>query len=479
MPASLKEKAVKGVGWNLIETFGIYGVKFVLGVILARLLTPKDYGLIGMITVFFAVAQIFVTGGFGQAYVQKKEATDLDANTVFYTNLAISVILYGALWMGAPAIACFYEQPELIKLTRVMGLVVIINAFNVIQMAQLTRAINFKRKIKITLIATSISGLSGVSAAYYGLGVWSLVIQGMVNPFLTTAGLWITSKWKPAWEFSISSFRNMFSFGIWVLGSGIIRTIFDNIYILTIGKFFPAAQLGFYTKSKQFQQLASQNLSQAAGAVSFPVFAQLQENKPKLQNAIRKFLQHTLVFTTPLIVTIMVVAKPFVILLLTDKWAPMIPYLQLLCIVGFLYPIHAVNVQVLMAQGKSNLNFRLNLLKNTLRIINIVTMYRWGVIYIIIGEVILSFFALTINTYYTYRLVNYGFFRQWKDTKEIVLGSILAGTIGYFASFDLSNLWLVFAVGGTVTTTVFIASQYFFNNCLIMEVMSSINYFKK
>jgi len=193
MASSLKEKAVKGVTWTLIERFGIQGMKFILGIILARLLMPQDFGLIGMIMVFFAVAQVFVDSGFGSAFIQKKDVTDDDANTVFYTNLFISIILYGILWLAAPAIAKFYEQPQLIDLTRVMGLVVVFNAFNVIQIAQLTRALNFKRKTIITLMATLISGTSGVTAAYCGLGVWSLVIQNMLNRFLIASGLWFTS----------------------------------------------------------------------------------------------------------------------------------------------------------------------------------------------------------------------------------------------------------------------------------------------
>jgi teichuronic acid exporter len=315
MASSLKEKAVKGVTWTLIERFGIQGMKFILGIILARLLMPKDFGLIGMIMVFFAVAQVFIDSGFGSAYIQKKDVTNDDANTVFFTNLFISIILYGILWLSAPAIARFYEQPQLIDLTRVMGLVVVINAFNVIQIAQLTRAVNFKRKTKVTLMATLISGTSGVTAAYCGLGVWSLVIQNMLNRFLITSGLWLTSKWKPAWKFSKESFKSMFSFGSWVLFSSIIRKIFDNIYILTIGKFFSASQLGFYTKAKQFKQLSSEQLSAAVGIVAFPMFSQMQADKVKLQLAMRKFLQHSLIFITPLLVTLIVVAKPFVILL--------------------------------------------------------------------------------------------------------------------------------------------------------------------
>lgn len=468
---SLKQKAVKGVSWNLIERFGLQAIKFVLAVILARLLTPADFGLIGMITVFFAVAQVFIQGGFGQAYIQKKEVTDLDASTVFYTNLVISVFLYGLLWLAAPAIAAFYDQPPLVKLTRVMGLVVVINAFNMIQVAQVTRAIDFKRKTKITLTSTLFSGAAGISAAYIGYGVWSLVIQQMANRLFTTAGFWVTSKWRPGLHFSVQSFKNLFSFGAWVLAAGIIRTVFDNIYILTIGKFFPAAQLGFYTKAKQFQRLSSQQLSGAVGQVAFPVLSRFQDDKDQLRNKARKFLTHTLAFTAPLLVILMVVAKPFVLILLTEKWAPMIPFLQILCIVGFLYPIHQINVQLLQAQGKSNLNFRIAVIKNSLRIINIAAMYRFGVVYIILGEVVCSFLALAVNTYYTKQLVNYGFWDQLKDIRQILVAAVVAGAFGYGISQASSHIYVQFMLGCSLTALCYIAFHYIFNRPFFFEIL--------
>lgn len=471
MPQSLKNKAVKGVSWNLAERFGNQAIRFVLAVMLARLLTPADFGLIGMITVFFAVAEVFVQSGFGQAYIQKKEVNNADADTVFYTNLFISILVYGLLWLAAPAIAAFYEQPALIELTRVMGLVVIINAFNMIQIAQVTRAVDFKRKTQVTLMATLASGIAGVSAAYIGFGVWSLVIQQMGNRFLTTSGFWVTSQWKPGLQFSTQSFRDMYIFGIWVLAAGIIKTMFDNIYILTIGKFFPAAQLGFYTKAKQFQQLSSNQIAIAIGLVAFPVLSRLQEDKLQLRKKSSKFLSHTLALTAPLMVILIVIAKPFVLILLTEKWSPIIPYLQLLCIVGILYPIHMVNVQILQSQGKSNLNFKLTIFKNVLRIINLIIMYRFGVVFIIIGEVFVSSFSLVINTYYTKIIINYGLLDQFKDSYKSFVAVILAGIIGYVSCQSFVNLYATFFVGFSVTSLAYFAMQYILNRAFFWEII--------
>jgi O-antigen/teichoic acid export membrane protein len=476
---SLKDKAVKGVSWSLVERIGMQGIKFILGIILARLLTPEDFGLVGMVAVFFAIAQVFIDSGFGHAYIQKEEVSDNDANTVFYTNFSISLLLYGLLWLFAPAIAKFYDQPQLTELTRVMGVVIIINSFSIIQIAQLTRDVNFKRKTKILLIAVIISGVLGVSAAYYGLGVWSLVIQQLTNRFFMVVGFWITSKWKPSLNFSFASFRQMFSFGGWLLLSGIITKIFENIYILTIGKFFPAAQVGFYTKSKDIRRLTSKEIGQAIGFVAFPVLSKLQDNKEDLQRGMRKFLTHSMVFMMPILITVIVVSEPFVIILLKEKWAPMIPYLQLLCFAGLLYPIHSVNIQALKAQGKSNLTFRLNLIKNSLRIINIIISYRWGVLYIIIGEVIISILSIYINTYYTNKLINYGPLKQLRDIWKIVLGGLLAGALGLFINLQLENLWVMLFVGGFVSFGVYAAFQYLFNRKFFMEVIDLRETFKK
>ncbi|MFW5803599.1 MAG: lipopolysaccharide biosynthesis protein [bacterium] len=479
MTNNLKEKAIKGVSWNMIEQFSVQGVKFILGIILARLLTPADFGLIGMISVFFAVANVFIQGGLGIAYIQKETVTDTDANTVFFTNLIISIGLYSGLWFGAPAISSFYEQPQLVLITRIMGLVVIINAFNIIQLSQIKRNVDFKKKTKITLLSTIISGSLGVLAAYYGMGVWSLVIQQLTDRFVSTLILSITNKWNPSLKFSINSLKTMFSVGIWELLSGIVQTIFQNIYILTIGKFFPAAQLGFYTKAKQLKNLASQQLTGSVGSVSFPVLSRLQNDKIKLKNAMRKFIQYSLILTVPAMMVMIVSARPFVLLALTEKWSPMIPYLQLMCIAGFLYPIHVVNLQVLTALGHTRLGFNLNVVKNILRIINISIMYRWGVIYIIYGELILSLISLILNTYYTKWLIGYGFIKQIKDIYKIVFIGFVAGGLSLWLNSYIENLWINFAFAVLSSLGLFVCLQVLFNFSLVKNIYAMRSIFIK
>lgn len=465
--SSLKQKSVSGVLWAVTEKFGIYGVKLVLGIVLARLLTPEAFGLVGMITVFFSISEVFVNSGFSMAYIQKKTVNEADADTVFYTNLGISVLLYLILFFGAPVIANFYEEPLLVDLTRVMAFVVIINSFNIIQRAQIKRDVNFKKLTKITVISTISSGVIGVSAAYFGMGVWALVMQSLANRTFIAVGFWSTTNYKPRWRFSKSSFKQMFSFGSWMLISSIIRKVFDNIYILTIGKFFPAAQLGFYTKAKQFQRMASQNIAGAIGDVAFPVYSKLQDDKEKLQNAMRKFLQQSMFFMVPLLLGLIVVAKPFVIVLLKEKWAPMIPYLQLLCIIGILYPLHLINVQALVAQGKSKLSFKLGLIKNGLRVLNIFITYRFGIVYIILGEIVVSFIGLWINTWYNYKFLSYGLWKQFKDFYSIIIVGIFTALITYAGTyFFIDKLLIVFIMGIITFALVYAGLSYIINRKL-------------
>lgn len=469
--SSLKQKSISGVVWALAEQFGLYGVKFVLGVILARLLTPADFGLIGMITVFFAVAEVFVNSGFGMAYVQKKQINEADADTVFYTNLLISIVLFVILFFSAPAIARFYEQPLLVDLMRVMSFVVVINAFNIIQRAQIVRDVNFKKLTKVTIISTTFSGIIGIVAAYTGFGVWALVIQSLCNRSFVAIGFWISTPYRPGRQFSLNAFKEMFSFGSWILITNVVRKIFDNIYILVIGKFFPVAQLGFYSKAKQFQQMASVNIGNAIGSVAFPVYSRIQDDKNKLREGMRKFLVYSMFFMLPILVGLIVLAKPFIILLLTTKWAPMIPYLQLLCIGGILFPIHIVNVQALTAQGKTKLSFKLSLVRNGARIVNILLMYQYSVLFIIIGEVVLSFVFLVINTWYSNKFVKYGVIKQFIDLWKIFLSGFFAGGFAYILNFYTENLYVLFFLGIVLIVVVYLFTQYIYNRKFLRSVI--------
>ena len=319
------------------------------------------------------------------------------------------------------------------------------------------------------LISAVLSSTSGIIAALLNYGVWSLVIYRIVKASIESIGLYVLYKWRPLPYFSVKSLRSMLSFSSWALLMGIFKTIFSNIYLIVIGKFFPAAQLGFYTKAKQFDQTLSQTMSHAVGTVAFPVFSKLQEDKTALKNAMRKFCQHTLFFVVPLSAIFFVMAKPFFLILLTEKWLPMVPYFQVLLMAGVLYPIHMVNVQALTSQGKMKLNFNLSMIRNILRIINIIIMFRFGVIYIIYGEVICSFLGLLINTYYSKRLVNYGFVEQVKDVYVIFFISIILSASGIFLMNEINNDYLKIAFTVFFVVIFYVIAMYYLNRTLLFD----------
>ena len=466
----LQKQTTHGVIWQLIEKFGLQITRFIVTVILARLLTPADFGLIGMIMVIFAIAQVFVEAGLGSAYIQKKEVTAIDANTVFFTNLLISGLMYLVVWFGAPAIAAFYAEPQLLDLTRVMGVIFVINAFGVIQHTKLRRDVKFKAKAIVSLIANLTSGSLAIYAALSGLGVWSIAIQYITLNFINVCGLWVIVRWVPRLMFSLKSLQEMLSFGIWMLATSILVTITDNIYILIIGKLFPAAQVGYYTKAKQFQQMGSEQLSQAIGGVAFPVLSKVQDNGDKIRLGLNRFLTISLVLVAPIMIFLNIGANPIIHLLLTDKWMPIAPYLKVLAGVGILYPLHLINMQLLISQGLSRLNFRITLVKNLMRVLNVILMVQYGVLYIIIGELIVSTLSLIITTYFVRVTVNYGLLSQLWDTRSVWISLILSIIAGSSIMLLIQNplsqvAMLMFSIWG-----IFLLFQYIFNSQLFDDL---------
>lgn len=472
MSENLKNKAVIGVSWNILGNTLLFSINFFVGITLARILSPGDFGLLGILFVIFELAMIFINSGLSAAYIQKKEISTDDTNTIFTTNLGMTIILYSLLFVFSPIIADFYEQPKLTILIRIMGLVLFINAFNLIQTSQIIRNLEFKKNTKTMIVATFFSGIAAVTSALYGLGVWSLVIQYLTQRLIITVGLLFLIRWKPSFLFSTSSFKYMFSFGFWLLVSQLINTLFKNIYTLAIGKLFSVYQLGFYTKANELNTIASSQISGAVDVVTFPILSKLQNEPDKLKSAMSTFLQYNLFLSLPLLATLMVVAKPFVIIILTEKWIPMIPFLQLFCVIGMLHPLQNINLQVLRAIGKTKLDFKIVLFQNILRVTNLYVMYPYGIIYIILGEVIITLISLGYNTRFTRLYVNYSLIKQLNDTKLIFLGGIIAVAGAYSISILFESLWLELIIGGVSTFIIYLAIQYIFNKSLLKDIFS-------
>jgi teichuronic acid exporter len=447
MADSLRAQTLRALLWSFVGTVGMRGVQFIIGIVLARLLLPEQYGLIGMLAIFMAVAQAFLDSGFGAALIQKRNATQTDICSIFYFNIVVGLVAAALLCLAAPWIAEFYNQPVLTSLTRVLSLIIVINSFGLIQNTVLVKEIDFKTQTTVSLIASLLSGIIGISLAAFGCGVWSLAIQQILSTFFKTVLLWFSNTWRPTLLFSLNSLRGMFGFGSRMFISGLLNTVFDNIYLLVIGKLFSAASLGFYTRAKTLEELPSQTLSSMVGRVTFPVFSTIQDDSVRLKKGLKKALT-TLVFVNfPMMIGLALVAKPLVLVLLSEKWAACIPYLQLLCIYGLLYPLHVINLNVLMAMGRSDLFLRLEVIKKILVIITIAVTWRWGIEALIYGQIVLSLLAYYLNSYYNGILLGYPIKEQLFDLSPYLIAAILMGSVVYVVGhLPLPNVWSLLLV---------------------------------
>jgi O-antigen/teichoic acid export membrane protein len=412
---SLKQKTVSALIWSLIDNIANLGINFVIGIILARLLSPHEFGLIGMITIFLAVAQTFITGGFGQALIRKSNCTQADYSTVFLFNLVVSVFLFLVLFFSAGTISVFFNEPKLSLLIRVLATGLIINALSIIQKTILTKRLDFKLQTRISIIASIISGIIAIVLALYGFGVWSLVVRILISFVLNSFFLWYWNTWRPLFLFDKKSFNELFSFGGKILLSGLIDTIYQNIYYVVIGKYFHADQLGYYTRADQFQALPSQNMQGVIGRVSYPILATIQHDIPALKSAYIKLIKSTMLISFVLMIGMAAVAKSMIVALIGIKWLPSVAYLQLLCFVGMFIPLHALNLNMLEIQGRSDLFLRLEIIKKILAVPAIIIGIFIGIKGMIVGMFINTLIAYYLNSYWSGKFIGYSFFNQIKD----------------------------------------------------------------
>jgi len=430
--SSLENRAIRGVFWSATERLGPQAMQLVVSIVLARLLLPEQFGLIGMLTVFLALGAVFLSSGFGSALIQKQDATEVHYSSVFYTNILLSLVAAGILCLAAPWIARFYGEPMLTPLTRVLSLNFVVSAFGLIQLFLMTKRLDFKTLTKVSLVASLGSGAVGIAMAVLDFGVWSLVAQSVSLTLFNTLLLWAFNTWRPRAIFSLTALRELFGFGSRLLVSGMIDTVFQNIYDVAIGKLFSPADLGYYTRARALQRLPAETLGGVVGRVTFPVFAEIQGDPSRVKNGFQKALRALALVNFPLMIGLLACARPLVLTLLTDKWAPAIPYLQLLCIVGLLYPLHLINLNVLLAQGRSDLFFRLEVIKKVLIVIVLAVTWRWGIQAIIAGQVVVSMVAYYLNTFYNGRILGYGLGAQVRDLLPY-LGAAGAMGAGAFA----------------------------------------------
>ena len=443
MSDKLRAKALKGVFWTFFEAFGARLVQFIVGIVLARLLLPEQFGLIGMLLIFMAVAQVFLDSGFGSALIQKKDASHEDICTIFYFNIAIGLITAGLLCLAAPSIARFYNQPVLTQLMRLLSLAIVINSFGLIQNTLMRKQINFRVITIATLIAGGLSGTIGITLAYLGYGVWSLAIQQVSNAFFRTTMLWIISSWRPALVFRFQALKEMFGFSSRMLATALLNQTFNNIYLLVIGKLFSAGQLGLYTRAQNFQDLPSQSLSRVVAKVSFPVFSSIQEDKERVKRGLKKALSSLVLINFPMMIGLAVVAHPLILGLLTEKWIACVPYLQVLCLSGLMYPLHLMNINVLQALGRSDLILKLEIIKKFLIVLNIAITWRWGIMAMICGHVLVSVISYYFNSYYNGKLISYSIGEQMRDMAAYLVAAAAMGLAVFsLVLIPFSNLWV-------------------------------------
>jgi len=452
--SELRQKTLNSLWWSAADNFGVQLLLFLINVIMARQVPPEGYGLIAMLSIFMAIAQSFVDSGFSSALIQKQDAGEVHYSSIFYFNIVMGLVMAGLLCWASPYIASFYGQAILTPLACFMSLNLIIGSLGSVPNSLMKKNLDFRSQTIASLLSAVFSGIIGIALALYGWGVWSIAAQNVALTLFRTVFLWILGTWRPTRSFSMSVLGEMFGFGSRLLAAGLIDVIFTNLYQLVIGKIFSARDLGFYTQASRIKQLPAGGLSAIVSRVSFPVLALIQNDPVQCRHALRKAVGFLGMVNFPLTIGLAVCAQPVVMVLLTNRWASVIPYLQILCAVALFYPLQVINLNVVTALGRSDLFFRLEIWKKLLTVANIIIAYRWGVLGIVYGQVIVAFLSYLINSSSSAELVGYSTWDQARDLSPYLLVSIIMGflvmLISYMVNLDYLLLLTVQIVSGAV-----------------------------
>lgn len=460
MPKSIKKRLVESVIWSSIEKILVKGSAFIIGIILARLLSPSDYGLIGMLSIFISLSTIFIESGFAKALIQKQNRTEIVFSTTFLFNLGSAIIIYWLFYLIAPWIALFYEAPQLSPLLRVLSLNIIIGSLNIVQRAKLMISMDFKTLAKVNFGGTIIGGIVGIYMAYKNYNVWALVGQNISSTGTMAILFFYYTKWKPTFFFSIQSFKTLFGFGSKLLITGTVATIFNNITTIAIGKLYKSNELGFYTRASQFTEMIAWTINDVLGNVTFPVLSELQNEKDRMLSVYKKSLFYSSLITFPIMILLAILAKPLVIVLLTDKWLPCVPLIQILCLARMLTPLSAINMNLLNAIGRSDLYMKVDLSKLPLECIILAITIPLGIKAIVIGNLIATIICFFINGYYPKKFFNYGGWEQLKDSAKIFLALIFMGGTTYFSLSFFQNHFAQLLIGSLTGGIIYLLCCY-------------------
>jgi O-antigen/teichoic acid export membrane protein len=466
----LKRKTKLGLYWTSFNQFANYGIQFVIGVVLARLLSPEDYGITAIPTVFLAVAGVLIDSGFSNAMVRKPELTEKDLATAFYYNIAVGFTCYALLFLCASRIAEFYEVPILESIIKVTALSYLIGPFNTPQTILLKRRLDFKTPTIINIISIILMGVVGISLAYMGYGVWALVLSHLSSSMIRLLLNWYVVRWTPKAGWSKDSFNYLFGYGSKLLLVFLVDKIYNNITPLFIGKFYSPVQLGVYNRALHYAQLPSQQFTSVVQGVTFPVLSKVQDDDELLSRSYRKMLKSIAFIVFPMMILLAVLARPLVILLITDKWEACIPYLQVMCFWLVWSPIHSINLNLLMVKGRSDLFLRVEVIKKVIGFSIMAITLPMGIMYFLYGSIINSLIALVINTFYTGKLINVGFLRQMGDLIPVILLCAVTGAIVVGVTYLLQNMLLQIIIGGSVGVIVYVGISVLFKFPEIEEV---------
>ncbi len=459
---NIKNRAISGFLWTLMERVGAQGVQFVVGIVLARLIAPEKFGELALIVVFTNILTVFINCGFGSALIQKKDADDLDFSSVFYFNITMCTILYFVMFFAAPYIAAFYKMPELIAPIRVISITLFISGVKNIQFAYVSKTMQFKRFFFATLGGTIGAAVLGIWMAYKGYGIWALIAQSLVNNTIDTVILWLTVKWRPKLMFSLERLKGMFSYGWKLLVSSLLETIYANIRDLIIGKLYTAKKLAFYNKGNNFPNIIINNVNSSLNSVLFPVMSEAQDSTDTVRMMTRRAITISSYIIWPTMMGLAACAEPLVRILLTDKWLPCVPFLRIFCVVYAFYPIHTANLNAIKAMGRSDLYLKLELVKKIVGLAIVLATMWLGVMAMAWGMLIDGFISQIINSWPNKKLLNYSYRQQITDILPSVLLSAAMFAIAYCVKMIGLNDWLTLLIQIPLGVLIYIGGSKLF-----------------
>lgn len=470
---SLGQQTVSGVAWTTVQRFASLFLAFVANLVLARLLSPDDFGCVGLLMIFISLSQIFVDGGFGSALIQKKEPTQEDYSTIFYWNLMLATVLYLILFFLAPVIARFYEIPILKEILRVQGLILFLDAFGLIHKNNLRKTLQFKKISLIVLGANLIAVVVAIAMAYNGFGVWCLVAQQLLISGMSTVLYWIFNRWKPSIMFSGKSLKELFSFGGFILLSNMMVTFFNEIQSLIMGKLYTVRDVGLYTQARKFETIMSGTPSTVVNQVTFPVFSKFQNDIPQLRSILRRITKVMAFVVFPAMILVILIAKPAIVLMLTDKWIDCVPYFQILCIGGMAEALGDINYNAVAAIGKSRVLFRWTCIKSVVGLLLIIAGSFFGVRGIIWAVTIRFYLVFLIHASLAAHYLDFSIITQLKDLFEIAVVSVLAGVVAYLVSmkvFGAMNMYYIAVIQIVIYIIAYVLLAFLLNRPMFSEV---------